>query len=49
MEQKIQRINTISKYLIRRAIRNGYDDKKFYQVLRKLIRMMLTGRIPVHS
>ena len=49
MEQKIQRVNAISKYLVRRAVRNGYDDKRFYQMLRKLIRMMLTGKIPVHS
>ncbi|MFX0096845.1 MAG: hypothetical protein ACFE7E_03710 [Candidatus Hodarchaeota archaeon] len=49
MKQKIQRIRAISKYLIRRATRNGYDNKEFYQTLRKLISMMMTGRIPVHS
>ncbi|MFX0068033.1 MAG: hypothetical protein ACFFA1_05630 [Promethearchaeota archaeon] len=49
MEQRIQRINAISKYLVRRATRNGYDNKEFYQTLRKLIKMMMTGRIPVHS
>ncbi|MHA1410092.1 MAG: hypothetical protein ACTSQY_07280 [Candidatus Odinarchaeia archaeon] len=34
LRQKSDSCNIIMKYLIRRAIRNGYADKDFYQSLK---------------